>query len=556
MRLLIKNSLLCYVQSVVGITSDEDIEDLVQLHWHWREAKKALELLSKSTDNFFVRPLNESGGSELAALYAEEIIQQFDRLSREYNLDELPEFCTTSVLDLPPRAVDQVKPSILSETTLGRLLAKIDQIEEKLKLLESSQRATADPVLVRQLIEASVGEALAPICSGVASLVNHLTENCGKDTTATPTAVLEKSLAPIRDVNGFNLEPKTGDNSLNPSAATVLGAIDTALACSEHRSGRTEQEMKDGRNKVCPSSTTVEESPTEAVYRAVARPKRALFKDRFLLVAGTDTNRFKGHLNAYLWHDPRVEFISAKGASTRDIVNRILGHSALQKNETSVMVIIHIGIYDIVKPYACGGCDVEEVWLEMESALNDLIGAISFRSYELVVCSVPLVAGYELVCGRINSRLEAKLSGSAIVFMNFSEMQRDKQTRGLYYGEHETRIIAKDLAFKAAAHLGLSTGGQKEKAPSTKSRYGSRAFFRSMGRVKKNLPSHRANQFSPHQQLITAPLPHPGSPTLLGNGLPPRRLKRRHHRPPPSSGRPPGHFPTTWASTSRSIPPR
>lgn len=241
MRLLIKDSLLCYVQSVVGIVSDEDIGEIVQLHWHWRDVKKALELLSQSTDNFFVRPLCEAGGFELATLYAKEIIQQFDRLSREYSLDDLPEFCTTSVCDLPPRSIDQVRPSILSETTLGRLLSRIEHIEGKLKSVESSQQAGVDPELLQHLVETSVSGALAPIRSEIVAIVNNLNQSDSVNVVKMPSVVPENNTAPRRATKQSEGPAGLCEQAKSLGSAAPDTAVDSNLTATMLQDGRRER---------------------------------------------------------------------------------------------------------------------------------------------------------------------------------------------------------------------------------------------------------------------------------------------------------------------------
>lgn len=512
MRLLIKNSLLCYVQSVVGIVSDEDIEEIVQLHWHWWDAKKALELLSQSTDNFLVRPLSEARGFELTTLYAKEIIQQFDRLSREHSLDDLPEFCTTSVCDLPPRSVDQVRPSVLSETTLGRLLSKIDQIEGKLKSVESLQHAGVDPAVLQHLVEASVSAALAPICTEITAIVNHLNEGDGIKVDVMPSAILEKNIDPRGVAEQFErtvafcgksqlsdggLSDTAGGNTQTASMSLDEGGRQPSLNKFETRGNKQTNMPLPG-----PQAADSVKSRTDASQFAVAaRSKRILRKQRALLVAG-DSNiaRLRGPLSGLLGRDPRVAFMSVDRGTTRDVTDEVLRHSALRVKDTSLLVIIHVGVNDIINPWIRGDRNIEEIWFDMESGLNDLIGNLSYRAHELAVCAVPLVEGFELDCAVINSKLEAKLSGSAASFVQLTHIPKSKQNihaDGILYGTKGVQLVAKALACEAARHLDIFPRGSGEQTSIKRQSRNSGVFFRQKYPRNQKQSSYRPKPMPP-----------------------------------------------------------
>lgn len=142
-QLVVVDAILCYVQSQIGVVRIEDIANILCICYTWMDLRRSLCLLSKCTDNFIVPYFETDDINDAQHRYAAEVINHFERAHDLH--PDLPTFAVTQIRDLPPRASSEMRPAILSENVLGRLMEEISEIRTDVNRLKGLDRAAPQP---------------------------------------------------------------------------------------------------------------------------------------------------------------------------------------------------------------------------------------------------------------------------------------------------------------------------------------------------------------------------------------------------------------------------
>lgn len=177
-----------------------------------------------------------------------------------------------------------------------------------------------------------------------------------------------------------------------------------------------------------------------------------------LLIGDSNVAQLERPILGMVGRNSNCTVASLGNLTMKAVVDYAFGYISQSIEPCKMLVILHAGLVDIISHRSLGQNSIEEMWYQMEAALNDLLCFVNLHRVRLIVCSIPVVCGYETECKFINSRLKLKFSMSSTVFRDFSRSRCDAKealVAGTLASESKVRHVAVTLATDIANHLSI-----------------------------------------------------------------------------------------------------
>lgn len=477
--IFVENPLLCYIQSTIGTRSDDEIVKLVEIFFNVFEVKKAIKILSDSTDHFEINhdvfPILDS-----CRKYTQQIMHHLERLHVAEDV-QLPTFVISNISDVPPRPFDQVKPTILGENLLEGLHVKFADVQDtinelRLKLdemylvqqqkpntrtslrteIESARLEEIEERLILLENQSTSKQIPGELNEGIKYINTVDTSNENQDVAIisdpVETLPVSSSSSPTRKSDLHDARKDDLQEGENSSAGT-LDNRNRGCRCSRKKKNR----QRKRKTKKDAQSNEEEQVETINVDQQTEESSPQLNKTA-LVIGSSNVNRFRKFVVEALGNDPRYDIYSFSGATMRTVVTNTIRYFNHHNETSNQLVVIHAGLNDIVNYKQRKNRSLDDVWNEVEDALNQLVSVSQHKKIRLVVCSIPLADGFKGDCLLINSRLQTKFANSSIIFKDLSYIQENRKNMhfdGVHFGIHGARRIAQLITCELADHLGV-----------------------------------------------------------------------------------------------------